>query len=442
MYSRLNCLLSGLLCLLLTNPSTAQEWSFGPKAYLGLSRVLTVGQEVVLPIGSLSTVGDGDATASGLGVFARYDHPHWYAELDAIQGSSYSANVAVRGASGSGPLYSSARRYDLRLLAGYKPLPWLRLSAGVVGVANNWKQRDYTADIAQLEARAQAEQNQSSRERWQAEADYYRLADIAGKALKPNLLEAQLGIGADIGGLTLDLTYNPSLSPVVDGATYLGRTYAIQQRYAFWSLAVGYKLFPLKSHLLAPRRNKAYARIQRDIPFIRNEFHVGVGLLAEDLNSAFIYENRYTRYIAPRFGWTVGVAFQRGLAGYEAYDPINTQSFRSGGFAANNTVSLALGGRVLLLYRRHHRIGFGFGAQLSYADGIAAGGDYRTALVNGQAVTISSTNLTANSRQNRFRVNQQVGLDYQFLPTDRLAIGPWVRATDFGSFGVQAGYRF
>ncbi len=51
-------------------------------------------------------------------------------------------------------------------------------------------------------------------------------------------------------------------------------------------------------------------------------------------------------------------------------------------------------------------------------------------------------NLTATSRQNRFKVTQLINLDYQFLLTDRLAVGPWIRATDFGTFGIQAGYRF
>lgn len=442
MSSRLNYLLSGLLSLLLITPSMAQEWSFGPKAYLGLSRVLTVGDEAVLPIGSLSTVGDGDATASGLGIFARYDRPRWYAELDAIQGRSYAANINIDATlAGSGPLYSSARRYDARLIVGYKPLPWLRLSAGLVGVANNWNQRDYTADIARLGALAQAEQNQSSRERWQGEANYYRLITVAGNALKPRVLEAQVGIGADVGGLTLDVTYNPGLTPVVDGATYLGQTYALQQRYAFWSLAVGYKLFPLKRHLLAPRKNKAYARIQRDIPFIRNEFHIGVGLLAEDLNSAFIYENRYTRYVRPRLGWTVGLTYMRGLSGY---DPVDPTGFQTGGFSAINTVSLLAGVRVLPLYSRHHRIGLTLGAQFSYIGGsISSGGSSRTVTVNGQPAVIRPVNLTTSSRKNGFEVSPQASIDYQFLPTDRLTIGPWLRATpDFGSYGLQAGYRF
>ncbi len=144
-------------------------------------------------------------------------------------------------------------------------------------------------------------------------------------------------------------------------------------------------MFPLKKHLLAPRKNKAYARIQRDIPFIRNEFSVGLGLLAEDLNSEFIYENRYTHYVVPRFGWTAGLAFQRGLSGYKAYDP-TTYTYRNGGFSARNKVSLLLGTEVLLLYSRHHRIGLGFGAQLSYADGTTAGNGSRTATVNGQIV--------------------------------------------------------
>jgi hypothetical protein len=204
---------------------------------------------------------------------------------------------------------------------------------------------------------------------------------------------------------------------------------------------VGYKLFPLKSHLLAPRKNKAYARLQRDIPFIRNEFHVGVGLLAEDLNSAFIYENRFTHYIVPRLGYTVGLAFQRGLAGYQDYDP-NIYTYRNGGFSAKNTVSLLLGARVLLLYTRYHRLGLGFGAQLSYTDGINGGNGYRTVTVNGKTTTIAPINLYNNSRINQFRTTQQISLDYQFLPTDRIAVGPWIRVTDFGSFGIQAGYRF
>ncbi|WP_375443921.1 hypothetical protein [uncultured Fibrella sp.] len=441
MYSRLNCLLSGLLCLLLITPSMAQEWSFGPKTYLGLSRVLTVGDEALLPIGYISTVADGDATMSGLGVFARYDRPRWYAELDAIQGKSYAANINIQSRSISAPLYPSARRYDARLIVGYKPLPWLRLSAGLVGVANNWKQRDNTAEITRLEALAQAEQNPSMRERFQYEAEYYRLNDIAGKALKQNVLEAQLGIGADIGGLTLDLTYNPGLSPSIDGIAYQARTYALRQRYAYWSLGIGYKLFPLKSHLTAPRKNKAYARIQRDIPFIRNEFHVGLGILFEDVNSAFIYENRYTRYIRPRLGWTVGLTYLRGLGGFE---PVATSAFQTGGFSATNTISLLAGARVLPLYSRQHRIGLTVGAQLTYVGGsVSSSGSYRTVTVNGQTTVIRPVTLTAGSHRDGFSVTPQASIDYQFLPTDRLAIGPWLRATpDFGSYGLQAGYRF
>ncbi|MEZ0487941.1 hypothetical protein [Fibrella aquatica] len=441
MYSRLHCFLSGLLCLLLITPSMAQEWSFGPKAYLGLSRTLTVGDNAVLPIGAISTVADGDQAGSGLGVFARYDRPRWYAEFNAIRGGSSFANLSVISSMGGGPIYPRTRRNDLRLIAGYKPLPWLRLSAGVVGGVNKWEQRDYTADINRLEAQAQAEQNQSVREYWQGQANQYRLNTIASASLKRNLLEAQVGIGTDIGGFTLDLTYNPGLSPSVDGVDYQRRTYAIQQRYAFWSLGVGYKLFPLKSHLLAPRKNKAYARIQRDIPFIRNEFSVGVGILLEDIGSEFIYENRYTRYVRPRLGWTVGLTYMRGLSGFE---PVPSSAFRTGGFSATNTVSLLAGARVLPVYSRQHRIGLTVSAQLSYVGGgVSSGGSYRTVIVNGQTTAIRPVNLTASSRQDGFEAAPQASLDYQFLPTDRLAIGPWLRATpNFGSFGLQAGYRF
>lgn len=434
-------LIGGLLGLLLTAPALAQDWSFGPKAYLGLSRVLTVGNQAVLPIGTIATVADGDQSGSGLGIFVRYDQPCWYAEVNAIQGSSSFANLDVNSAAGGGPIYPRARRYDLRLLAGYKPLPWLRLSAGLVGVANNWGSRDYTADINRLETLAAESQNANAKANLLGQADGYRLSSVASASLKRNLLEAQLGIGADVGGLTLDITYNPGLSPSVDGIDYQERTYALQQRYAYWSLGIGYKLFPLKSHLTAPRRNKAYARIQRDILFIRNEFHVGLGILFEDFNSAFIYENRYTHYVRPRLGWTVGLTYMRGLSGFE---PVPSSAFQTGNFSATNTISLLAGGRVLPLYSRQHRLGLTVGGQLSYVGGsVSSGGSYRTVTVNGQTTVIRPVNLTTGSHKDGFSVAPQASIDYQFLPTDRLAIGPWLRATpDFGSYGLQAGYRF
>ena len=442
MKSTVTYLTFSVMTLLTAQRATAQEWSFGPKAYLGLSRTLTTGDRAVLPTGTLTTVGYGDATASSIGVFARYDRPQWYAETNLMYGRSYAANIDVNGPQRGGPLYNVARRTDLRLLAGYKPLPWLRLSAGLVGVRQSWDDRDYEAEALRFEALAQTETNQFAREQHLGRAANARLDAAAESGLQRYGLEAQAGIGADIGGLTLDVTYNPGLTPSVDGATYLGQTYALQQWYAFWSLGVGYKLFPLKSRLLAPRKNKAYARIQRDIPFVRNEFTVGVGLVLEDIGSEFVYENRFTHYIAPRFGYTVGLAFQRGLSGYKPFDTTGIV-FRDGSFSTKNTILLLLGGRALLLYSRHHRIGLGVGAQLSYTDGISGGGGYRRVTVNGKDAYIAPIDFYANQRQNRFEVVPQANLDYQFLPTDRLAIGPWLRATEnYGSFGIQAGYRF
>lgn len=442
MNSRLNYLLIGLFWLLLPTVSVAQEWSFGPKAYLGVGRSLTIGDEATLPIGSISTVADGDATLSGLGVFARYDRSRWYAEINAIQGRSYGANLNVSTANASGPLYPRARRYDARLIVGYKPLPWMRLSAGLVGVANNWSRYDYDAEATRFETQAQAATDPATRTRLLGQANNYRLRDVATNALKQNVLEAQLSIGADMGGFTLDLNYNPGLTPVVDGVTYLGRTYALEQRAAFWSLGVGYKLFPLKKHLLAPRKNKAYARLQREIPFIRNEFSVGVGMLAEDLGSEFIYENRYTRYLSPRFGLTVGLAYQRGVSGFQA-DNLAGFSFRNQGVVARNMISLLPGARLLLLYSRHHRIGLGAGLQLSYIDETILGSGSRAVDINGKPVAVSYIDAQSDARRNEFEVAPMLNFDYQFLPTDRLFVGPWLCATpDFGSFGIQAGYRF
>lgn len=441
--NRLYSLLGLLSALSLTRPALSQDWSFGPKAYLGLSRTLTVGDEATLPYGSLTTVGYGDATTSSIGAFVRYDRPRWYTEANLLYGSSYSANIQVNTATVGAPLYNKARRLDARLLVGYKPLPWLRLSAGLVGVSNNWKvgAPDNTAEISRLERQAQVETDPTQRERWLASAASYRITDAVDNALKTSLLEAQLGIGTDIGGLTLDVTYTPALTPVVDGVTYQGQTYALRQQYAFWSLGLGYKLFPLKKHLLAPRKNKAYARIQRDIPFIRNEFQVGFGLLAEDINSAFVYENRYTRYLKPRLGLTVGLSYQRGLSGFET---AGLSAFQTGSFSVNNTLSLLAGLRVLPLYSRAHRIGLTLGGQFSYLGGnVGGGGSARSVTVNGQTTTIRTVRLVSRSQENTFRVVPQLSLDYQFLPTDRLSVGPWLRATtDDALYGLQAGYRF
>ena len=285
----------------------AQEWSFGPKAYLGLSKQATVGDQVQIGNASLYGVNYGDAIGNSVGAFARYDRPRWYAQAEGMYGAYSLTNASVNNASGGSAIYPGIRRSDARLIAGFKPLPWLRLNAGLTTAFNQPKPNSYASLVRTFEGYNPP--TPSEKQRVDSQLEQYRISEAVYNSYKKTNLEGQLGIGADIGGLTLDLTYARSLTPAVDGITVQNQTYAFKQNYGYWALGVGYKLFPLKRHLLAPRKNKAYARIKQDIPFYRNEFYVAAGLLAEDIGSQAIYENRYTRYLTRRLGITGSLTY-------------------------------------------------------------------------------------------------------------------------------------
>ena len=206
--------------------------------------------------------------------------------------------------------------------------------------------------------------------------------------------------------------------------------YNVNQRGRFLTLQLGYRLFPLKAHTLAPRKNRAYERIRQDIPFYRNEIHVVGGLLAEDFGSAFLYENRYTRYLSRRVGLTAGLnlmrAFETSESGFLPKQFTQTQ--------------LITGVRFLPLYSRRHTIGLSAGPTLTYRSGfqINSGGSQ---LINGKP--LRTVNLSGQSWLNEFRVSAQATVDYNVAATDRIVLGPWLRATpDNAYFGIQAGYRF
>ena len=56
---------------------------------------------------------------------------------------------------------------------------------------------------------------------------------------------------------------------------------------------------------------------------------------------------------------------------------------------------------------------------------------------------MSAFSFGATSRANQLTVEVQGTVDYHFAATDRIIVGPWLRATpDYGYFGLQVGYRF
>ena len=247
-----------------------------------------------------------------------------------------------------------------------------------------------------------------------------------------------MGVGVDIGGLTLDLAHNRGLSPVLDGIQFQQQRYAIQQRYNYWALSVGYRLFPLKAYLLAPRRrNPAYKRIKQDVPFYRNEFHASVGVLGEDIGSAFIYENRYTRYFTRRVGLATGVNMMRVHQNLETDSPVRLYS----------SFMLTTGVRLLPLYSRRHTVGITTGPALTHQVGVGLNRSSKPLNVNGQLVNV--TDLRNSSRYRGWDLGWQSSIDYQFAVTDRMLVGPWLRLfgedfiiPDLASAGLQIGYRF
>ncbi|GAB3757536.1 hypothetical protein [Spirosoma pomorum] len=420
--------------LLVTLQTQAQEWTFGPKVNFGLNSNRTQSEQVQIGSVQVATTDYGDAVGASVGAFARYDRARWYAAADVTRGRYSLASVTVSGESGSSALYQRARRTNVQLTAGYKPLPWLRISAGLIGARSNWQTYDYFADIQNAER--QLEQSPTDRKRFAAQIEQYRVIDALQNSYERTSLEGLVGIGADIGGLMVDLTYAKGLSPVLQAVSYQGQSYPLRQQYGYWSLSLAYRLFPLKDYALAPRKNKAYERIKKDIPFYRNEFHLAGGLVGEDIGSRFIYENRYTRYLKRRLGLSIGLNFTQEFAG-------NGDTY--GAVRSSNAIRILAGVRFLPLYSRRHTIGLTTGPLLAYQDDFYAMGGGQT--INGQYVRY--LDLRADATDRGLKTGWHSSIDYQLSLTDRLIAGPWLRVLgqsfiipDYATFGVQAGYRF
>ena len=422
--------------VLLAIPAWAQSWTFGPRFDLQLSasdrfNELRIGDYRLSTYGSR---GNGEA----LGGFARYDRKRWYAQAEYLR-SSFRVSLFRESPSigGSAGAAREAQRQDVRLHAGMKPLPWLRLGGGLTYARYDWERSEDERIYKFIQQRLLTEQNPILVEYDQQRLPFYNIGRQIDQGYRQSNIEGNVGIGADIGGFTLDLTYSRSLTPILDGVTVDATRYPIRYDYSYTTLRFGYRLFPLKAHLLAPRqRNPAYQRIKQDVPYYRNEFHASVGLLAEDIGSAFIYENRYTRYLSRRVGLTAGANMMRL---FEDYDT---------GFLpkVSTTFTLTAGIRLLPLYSRRHTIGLTTGPMLQYETGVGVSGG-AVSYPNGQE--LKTITLRADSDRTGLTVGWHSSLDYQFAVTDRLIVGPWLRVfgqtfiiPDYASAGIQTGYRF
>lgn len=413
----------GLACLIATTTS-AQQWTFGPKLELGLSaRSTSVSEVTIGDVSVESGANAGDAMGAGIGGFARYDRSRWYGQAELLTQRTNVANYYINGPRNGFAEYARVSRIAGRVLCGYKPLPWLRFTVGVATNQYRQNQKDsYQASIANYYK--QADMYPTYRDESLAYARTYEVAQSINKSYKKVSFDLLAGVGIDVGGLTIDVMNSSSLTPVVDGVTHQGQVYDFLQKYSNWSLQLGYRLFPVKAHLLAPRRsNRAYERIKKDIPFYRNEVHIAGGLLGEDIGSAFLYENRYTRYLTRRVGLSVGVNIMR-------------LSSR-GPFSQTMQVQFLPTVRLLPLYSRRHIVGISVGPLLGYESG------YEVSSGNIGVNGPTTVNLRNDSEVHRFSAGMQGTVDYQFAISDRLLFGPWLRlSSDYVYAGIQAGYRF
>lgn len=415
----------------------AQQWTFGPKLRLitaqrnDLSSVTTT-DGATLDLGSIN-----ESTPVQLGGFARYDRGQFFAEGEVFTGR-FNVGAYIEDTRGGSSLQFQSRLLGTNLKAGAKPLPWLRLYAGAGYQHHNWNDRRYgnfgeTADrFARLLQQGGLSNEQT--QVFEEELRRYRLLAATNDAYQRHVLTGQVGAGIDIGGLTIDLAYQRSLTPLLHDIPAANGTLNVRQGYDGYLFSVGYRLLPIKAYLLAPRkRNPAYERIKRDIPFYRNEVHLSVGLLGEDIGSAFIYENRYTRYFTRRFGVMSGLNVMRV---FETFD----NGFIPKHFSQFQVVA---GLRVLPLYSRRHTIGLSAGPTLTYETGLSAYSGGRRTLQDSR-YTYNYISWRADSQREQLTLSWQATADYHFALTDRIIAGPWLRilGLDYASAGIQVGYRF
>ncbi|MGA0559439.1 hypothetical protein ACO2Q8_22465 [Larkinella sp. VNQ87] len=414
--------------------SYGQQWTGGLKGIAPISLEVSRFYQQIDEFEVVES-NSGDARGQGWGLFARYDRPRWYSQVEANRGRYYMPGLYFSSDRTSSGAELTLKRQDIRLIGGYKPLPWLRINAGVVG---NWNRRAYSynnqAHIQYLED--QIRTYPAQREYYEPQVKLARMTQAVRDGFKRFNTEAQGGLGVDIGGLTLDLTYTRSLSPILDQLAVGGQSYRVRQQYGFWSLSAGYRLFPLKTFLLQPRKNKrTYERIKQSIPYYRNEVGAGLGVTSDDFGGSWLYENRYTRYIHRRIGLTAVVGLVRSFEDYSGFLPEIKTGFQ-----------VAAQGRFLPLYTRRHQLGLAVGPVYTMTSGISPAYGSGTYTSDGQVIGKTIT-VRPDSRRKNQSLGSQLQVDYQFMPTDRIPVGVWFRhqqnrALTYVAMGFQMGYRF
>lgn len=425
-------LLIGLLGL--TSAAQAQPWSGGIRFDITTGATKRGNQFSLVNVPySSNDYSSADADGLRIGGFVRYDRSKWLAQAELTTGG---IGLDIRGSAsriGTIDATASGNRTALGLTGGYKPAPWLRLQAGLGLSRIAWGNTRTAELLAQFQDRLGSE-DPRAREFTQAYIDAYTGKLAIESSLRTTQLTGHYGVGLDLGGFTIDVSRTEGLTPLLDGVVVNGQQVDARLNYGYTSLNVGYRIFPFKKFLLAPRKsNRAYQKLKSEIPFYKNEFQVGLGLLAEDIGTGLVYENRYTRYLARRFGIT-GILGAARTAYTRPDDPNRFKTYTA--------FHGAITARALPLYTRRHQISLSAGLNvLHVTPRYAAGSAYPN--VDGQGNTYAITNVYPA----KTGVGWQWQFDYQIALTDHIPIGVWLRsvtnpAFSYAYIGIQSGYRF
>lgn len=364
----------------------------------------------------------------GISIFGRYDFKKVVVLAD-VQQSKLRASYYINTPQNGWGAYNNNKQLLGSISAGYKPLPWLRVSSGmgVSHLTGNFFSESTLQDIERLKAIEPKSNHVTNYLRM------YKIQEEVNTNINKNHLIGKVGIGADFSGFQLDFYYKRSLTP------YLEST-ANKLHYGGWNLALGYRLLPVNEFLTATKKNKVVAKEKAAIPFYRNEVNILLGKELEDFNSLNVYENTFTHYWLPRVGTTVGIS---------TMSPVLMAKSRSDKVVTTErSFSLFTEMKCQLLYTQRHRIGIAAGLNLTKRSGLhtSSGGTYYDVQGN-----IIAESYGIESVNKGWRGGYQLTADYNFLLTPHLPIGIFLRVngedfptidSSFGQFGLKSGYKF
>lgn len=357
-----------------------------------------------------------------------------------------------------GPNKFASPRYDLmfvnpRLGYSYKPLPWLRINAGLGTnlfyeskfqfnrrLKTEQNRAEYFATSLKQYENDNTADGQKAKAMLLGQQKGEEISNSYFKAIRKVHFDARLGVGVDFGGFMIDLNYNRTLTPIVKDIDYNGQASPLNLQYDYLSLSVGYRILPIRKFLLPPRKNKTYEKIQSEIPFYKNEVNFLFGKQSKNQNSLNIYESSYTRYLLKRVGVTIGVnTIQSPLSA--------TDNDGLPNIGIQNAITVFTEAKFLPLYTKKHRVGIAAGLNYIRYEGLE-GSSYLSTPDDAPAFNVVNFQPLFQPKKGSF--GYQITADYNYLLTKRIPIGGWLRATGnktngYGNFialGIKTGYLF